>query len=162
MKSLFLVGILPALENSAIAETIRQSSWFYPILEIVHIVGIVLLVGPALMFDLRLLGFSKKIPVPDLAGYLLPWSRSALWLVIPSGVLLFITNATSLSGDPTFWIKIFLLLSAGLNATTFHRFTSKKFEKPGLNRLPAGAKAAALLSITIWLAVIACGRLLAY
>ncbi len=44
------------LENTSLAIYIRQSLWLYPGLETVHIIGIVLLVGPAFMFDLRLLG----------------------------------------------------------------------------------------------------------
>lgn len=47
------------LEDTSWAVAIRQSIWLYPALEILHITGIVLLVGPAFMFDLRLLGFSK-------------------------------------------------------------------------------------------------------
>ena len=44
------------LETSALAEAMRQWTWLYPGVEIVHIVGFVVLVGAAIMFDLRLLG----------------------------------------------------------------------------------------------------------
>ena len=60
------------LEDSSLAVAIRQSAWMYPALEIVHIIGIVLLVGPALMFDLRLLGFGKHISIDVLAKFLFP------------------------------------------------------------------------------------------
>ena len=155
--------MLQWLEDTSWAVTIRQSAWLYPGLEIVHIAGIVLLVGPAFMFDLRLLGFSKHLPVSGLAHHLLPWSRRGLLLVVPSGILLFTTNAVTLGKDPVFWAKMVLLLTAGLNAFIFHRFTSRSLVAGNENtNLPAGAKAAALFSILVWLAVIACGRLLAY
>ncbi len=79
------------MENTTWATGIRQSMWLYPALEIVHIVGIVVLVGAAFMFDLRLLGFSKRLPLPRLASYLLPWSARGLLLIVPSGILLFST-----------------------------------------------------------------------
>jgi hypothetical protein len=137
--------------------------WLYPALEIVHIVGIVLLVGPAFMFDLRLLGLAKKIPVAALADYLLPWSRRALILVIPSGLFLFATNAATLAYDAVFWLKMILLIAAGFNALVFHRLTFPVGPAPGENmQLPTAARAAAIASILLWLSIITCGRLLAY
>ena len=149
-------------EDGSLAVAIRQSAWLYPVLEIVHIAGIVLLVGPALMFDLRLLGAAKKLPVILLAGYLLSWSRRGLLLVIPSGLLLFITNATTLAYDPVFWLKMILLILAGLNALLFHRFTLHLIASSYESTLNKNAKAAAIASILLWLSIIACGRLLAY
>lgn len=151
------------LEDSSCAGAIRQSIWLYPGLEIVHITGIVLLVGPAIMFDLRLLGFSKNLSVSVLAKHLLSWSVRGLLLVVPSGIMLFITNAATLGKDPTFWLKMILLAIAGLNALVVHRFTFRSASAWKENTAaPPGAKAAAIVSIITWIAIIACGRLLAY
>lgn len=151
------------LEQSPWAVTIRKSLWWYPGLEIVHLTGIALVVGAAVMFDLRLLGFSRHLPLEGLARHLLSWSKRGLLLVIPSGLLLFSTNATSLGYDPVFWLKMGLLLAAGGNALVFHFFTWKpagpQQEAEGFSWK---AKAAALFSILVWIAIIACGRLLAY
>jgi hypothetical protein len=149
-------------ENSSWSVAIRQSIWLYPMLEIVHIAGIALLVGPAIMFDLRLLGFSKDIPVSSLARHLLPWSRRGLLLIVPSGLLLFITNAVTLWYDPLFQFKILLLIVAGLNALIFHHFTFRSVIAFDHTTLPSAAKVTAAISILVWLAIIACGRLLAY
>lgn len=154
--------MLQWLENSLPAVAISQSLWLYPILEIVHIIGIALLVGPAIMFDLRLLGFSKDLPVSSLARHVLPWSRRGLLLIVLSGLLLFITNAVALWYDPVFLIKILLLIVAGLNAIVFHRFTFRSATPFDDSILPTAAKVAAGISIIVWLAIIACGRLLAY
>ena len=151
------------LENTAWAVSIRQSPWLYPWLEIVHIAGITLVAGAAMLFDLRLLGFSRRVPVSSLAGYLLPWSRRGLLLVVPSGVLLFLTNAGSIGTDPVFGLKMLLLACAAGNALAFHRFTwqpAAAWQQHGA--VPLKAKAAALVSVAAWLAIIACGRLLAY
>jgi hypothetical protein len=163
MSTPFVTHWMQWLENTALSVTIRQSLWLYPGLEIIHITGITLLAGAAFMFDLRLLGFSNSLPVTGLASHLLPWSRRGLALVIPSGVLLFITNALALSTDPTFWVKMVLLFLAGINVAFFHKVT---FRSPDAwndkATTPTAARLAALASIVLWITIIACGRLLAY
>src|SRR5689334_5303130 len=93
------------LEDSSWSSAIRQSTWLYPAIEIVHIIGIVLLVGPAFLFDLRILGYSKNIPVSAIEKHLLNWALRALILVAPSGFLLFITNAVALAHNSFFHTK---------------------------------------------------------
>ncbi|MCF0048624.1 hypothetical protein MUK70_01770 [Dyadobacter chenwenxiniae] len=156
-----MLELLDWLEKTAWAVEIRQSLWLYPALEIVHILGIVMLVGPAFMFDLRLLGFSKNIPFASLAAHLLPWSRRSLLLIIPSGALLFITNANALGVDPTFWTKMSLIGVAAINVFVFHRFIFTSNLNPD-GDLPFQARISGCVSIVVWIAVIACGRLLAY
>jgi hypothetical protein len=154
---------LNGLESSLWAVSIRQSLWLYPALEIIHILGIVMLVGPAFLFDLRLLGFSKNLPVTALSRHLLPWSRRGLLLIIPSGILLFITNAKTLGVDPVFWLKMLLLLVAALNVFVFHKFVFNPVDGPQLpGELPLFSKITAVISILVWISVITCGRLLAY
>ncbi|WP_128544593.1 DUF6644 family protein [Larkinella soli] len=150
------------LEKTAWAVAIRQSDWLYPWLEIIHILGIVLLVGTALLFDLRLLGYARPLPVTGLARYLLPWSRRGLALVIPTGLLLFTTNAVELGRNPTFWLKMSLLVIAGLNVAVFHRRTFRSVSAWPDHPTPLAARLAAVCSILVWVALIACGRLLAY
>jgi hypothetical protein len=153
------------LENTVLASSIRQSLWLYPALEIVHIVGIVILVGGAFLFDLRLLGFARNLPLTALSRHLLPWSQRGLILIIPSGILLFMTNSKTLSIDPTFWLKMILLLLAAINVLVFHRLLFKPLhhpENPHNKELSPAAKISALISISLWVAIIACGRLLAY
>lgn len=158
----FISQSLSWLENSSWAVSIRQSLWLYPALEIVHIIGIVILVGAAFMFDLRLLGFSRNLPIVLLASHLLPWSRRGLWLIVPSGILLFITNAQTLGADPTFWLKMTLLILAAINVLVFHRFIFPSHSDSQVPKDPSLVKISAIISIVVWLAIIACGRLLAY
>jgi hypothetical protein len=151
------------LENSNLAVYIRESLYFYPIIEIIHIIGFVFLVGTAVMFDFRLLGLSKNISVKSLSKHLLPWSRGSLFLIIPSGILLFITNAKSLSEDPVFLVKLSCIALAGANTLIFHQtiFKSASLWDQDCNA-PKEAKFIAIASIFLWLTVISCGRLLAY
>ncbi len=152
------------LEDTSLAAFIRQSMWLYPILEIIHIIGITVLVGAALMFDLSLLGSAKQLRLSGLAQHLLPWSQRGLVLILPSGILLFITNSKTLGVDPTFWLKMILLLIAAINVLVFHRLIFRKgnFSNPDIDPVPVSAKISAVISIAVWLGIIACGRLLAY
>ena len=142
------------IEASLLAEAIRQSAWLYPFIEIIHILGIVLVAGSAILFDIQLLSQKNRKPFIE-NRYLLSWSKRGLILAIPSGILLFTTNAIALSRDPIFGLKLLLLLLALINAWIFHIRVD----------LPAKRTAAryhAIISIILWISIISCGRLLAY
>lgn len=150
------------LEHSYLAVSIRQSPLLFPAIEIVHIIGFIFLVGSAFLFDLRLLGFAKKLPVKAVADYVLPWSRRSLVLVVPSGLLLFIAQAKALSTNGVFGLKLILILLAFSNAGIFHRFTFGSVSNWRAGETPMAAKAAAVISLALWVSVITCGRLIAY
>jgi len=149
------------LEHSSLAVYIRQSPLLFPAIEIVHIAGFIVLVGSAFLFDLRLLGVAKKLPVKDVADYVLPWSRRSLIIVVPSGLLLFISQAEALSTNGVFGLKLILIFLAFTNAGIFHRFTFRSVSNWSTSTPPA-ATAAAIISLVLWTSVITCGRLIAY
>jgi hypothetical protein len=151
------------LETSAIAAAMRQQLWLYPIVEIIHILGFIVLVGAAAMFDVRLLGWSRQLSVGAMARHLLPCARWALLVVAPSGALLFSAHATELAVNPAFRVKIVLIVAAGLNAVLFHRGAFKSVQAWDQDvAAPTSAKLAAVLSLVLWAGVLTCGRLLAY
>lgn len=156
-------GWLVWLETSALAIAMRQWRWLYPIVEIAHIVGFVVLVGAAAMFDFRLLGASRRLPVASMAQHLLPWARMSLVLVVPSGLMMFTAHATELAENPAFRLKLILIAVALVNAAIFHKGT---FTSVGTwnqdAKTPTAAKFAAAFSLVLWTGVITCGRLLAY
>jgi hypothetical protein len=152
--------MLDVLENSTLAEYIRNSGLLYPAIEIIHILGFTILVGAAFMFDLKLLGFSKKVQVNDLAKHLLPWSQGSFFVVLPSGFLLFMASATDLSRNPVFIIKLILICAALTNAGVYHLYSKKLIKDKQIRSLLP--KINALVSILLWIGVISCGRLLAY
>jgi hypothetical protein len=150
------------LEYTGLAVSIRRSPWLFPAIEIVHIIGFIFLVGSAFLFDLRLLGVAHTLSIKEVANYVLPWARRSLLLVVPSGLLLFISQAKALSTNGVFGLKLILILIALTNAGIFHRFTFRSVSHWPASGTPASAKAAALISLVIWTAVISCGRLIAY
>jgi hypothetical protein len=151
------------LERTPFAAAMRESLWLYPAVETAHIVGFVVLVGAAAMFDLRLLGVSRRLPVDETARHLLPWSRASLLLVVPTGLLLFASDASATWANPAFRLKMILLGCAGANALFFHRSTFRTVAAWNRDRpTPARAKGAAVASLLLWTGVISCGRLIAY
>jgi len=151
------------LESTALAVAMRQWLWFYPIVEILHITGLVVLVGAAAMFDLRLLGISRRLPVADMARHLLPWARTGFALVVPTGLMMFIAHANEMATNPAFQLKLTLVALAVTNATIFHRWPLRSVARWNVDaQSPPAARMAAVLSLTLWIGVIACGRLLAY
>ena len=151
------------LEATAAATAMRQSLWLYPIVEILHIIGFVVLVGSAAMFDLRLLGLSRQLPVTGMESHLLTWARASVFLIVPTGGLMFIAHANEFAGNPAFRLKLFFLVLAALNAALFHLRPFKQVAGWDQGtRAPLAARVAACLSLVLWTGVIACGRLLAY
>ena len=151
------------LEGTALAVAMRHWAWLYPITEIAHIVGFAVLVGAAIMFDLRLLGVSSQLPVIGMARHLLPWARASLVLVIPSGLMMFTAHADEFAGNPVFRLKLALIATAGLNAAVFHQWSFGSVARWDREvGAPWPAKVSAVLSLVLWPSVISCGRLLAY
>lgn len=154
---------LAAIERLPLAVAMRQELWLYPVVEIVHIIGFVTLVGSVIVLDLRLLGMTRVLPVRTLARHVLPWSFGALLLIVPSGLLMFIAHAGDLVGNTAFVLKMSLLFCAATNAALFHAgvFRNAAAWDVGV-AVPGAAKLHAAASLLIWTGVLACGRLLAY
>ncbi len=156
----------PALgwvEQTALATAMRQELWLYPAVEILHIWGFVVLVGSVAMLDLRLLGLSRQVSVRQLARHLLPWTWGALLIIVPTGLMMFITHAGEFISNRAFVLKLVLIFAAGINAAAFQLgpYRSVQAWDSGLPT-PVAARLHAALSLLIWMGVIACGRLLAY
>jgi hypothetical protein len=151
------------LELSGLGEVMRKSAWMYPIVEIVHILGFVILVGAALMFDLRVLGLGRGLAVTALARHLLRWSWAGLVLVLPAGLMMFTAHATEFATNPAFLLKLGLIAAAGANVVFFHMLPYRSVSAWDTGGdAPGAARASAALSIVIWIAVVSCGRLIAY
>mgnify|MGYP001020635140 CR=1 FL=1 len=129
--------------------------WAYPALEVVHIVGIALLLGNLVALELRVWGAATALPVPALARLCLGLSLAGFGLVLASGLLMFSSQPGELLANRAFVVKIGLLMLGGINAALFHA-------RGGLQRLDGLARAQTVMSLGLWLAVIICGRWIAY
>ena len=134
---------------------LTASVWAYPALEVVHIFGIALLVGNLVLLEVRVFGRGSMLDVRALASLSLAISGIGFLLAAASGSLMFATQAAELLTNRVFTLKMILLILAGCNAAWFHGRAS-------LDKLDAVARWQMVLSTLIWLAVITCGRWIAY
>lgn len=152
-----------AVEASGVGRWMRESLWAFPIVETIHIVGFALLVGSIVILDLRLAGLARRIPITRLASFVVPWAVAGFLVALPAGLLMFTAHTADYLGNPVFMLKMGLILAAGANAAWLHTgplalAASFDVDRPS----PPAVRFAAIASIAIWIAVIACGRLLAY
>jgi len=152
------------LEQTTVGTSIRESLWLFPIVETVHIFGIILLVGATSILDLRLMGLTfRDESVSKLAGRFLPWAWAGFVIQVVTGLLLFSSEATKMYGNIGFDIKMLLILVAGMNAFVFHEISYRSVGKWDNDPVaPLGARAAGLLSILLWFGIVAAGRWIAY
>lgn len=151
------------IEATAAAAFIKDSVWAYPALETIHIIGLGLIFGGILAFDLRVLGLNKSIPVSRLGQHLLPLVWLGFFMNAASGALLFASDAVDFSTNLALQTKLFLILLAGINAAVFRRRIQPSFGEWDADRAaPNIARASAGLSITLWIAIVIAGRMIAY
>ncbi|MCS6854719.1 MAG: hypothetical protein NZ523_08210 [Elioraea sp.] len=149
-------GWAVALETSAFGRFAREDPLLYPLASVLHVLGVGLLVGAILAFDLRVLGFGRAIPLGAAAGLLLPLARLGFLLLLVSGPVLLAADATALAANPAAWAKAGLIMLALTNVAVFHRLVASRGEPRSLLRLSA------VVSALAWLGAAACGRAIAY
>jgi hypothetical protein len=144
---------------------IRESTWTYPVIESVHVLGLCLFLGFALIWDMRLLNKAfRRVPVSDIQARVMPWVNVGFIIMVISGSLLFYEEPVRFYGNIFFRLKIVALLLAGLNALIFHFFTSGKrlVEWDSSPISPRSAKVAGYVSIFLWVCIVVFGRFIAY
>ena len=156
-------SLMVAMESNALATWLRSSAWGYPAVETLHILGLALLFGTAVAFDLRLLGVPSSLPVDGVARFLLPLARIGFALAVVSGLVLFMMQARTFGVMPLFFVKMATVAIAVTNTMIFHRgiFTSVR-RWSDASRTPRRARIAAVVSLVCWTLALVCGRFLAY
>ena len=132
---------------SASGATAWAGGAIYPAANVVHVLGLVLLVGSIGITDLRLLGAWPALPVEALERALTPLAMTGLVLLVGSGSILFAADADALAGSPVFRWKLLIIALALANALLFRRL-----RQPAL----------AAVSLVAWLSVAVLGRMIAY
>ncbi|MEQ1577477.1 MAG: DUF6644 family protein [Hyphomicrobium sp.] len=161
-----LEDLLNAVDQSAVSVAVRESLYIYPALETMHAIGLGLLFGSILAFDLRVLGVHKALPMQLLGRHLLPWVWVGFGINAASGLLMFASDAVKFSSNFALQAKFMLLVLAGTNALIFEkRLHPVRTGGPSADKgksSPGSAKLSAALSIVLWLAIITAGRMIAF
>jgi hypothetical protein len=161
---LSLYSFCESLQSIGFLTDIRESALVYPIILATHLVGIALFGGMVLMTDLRLLGVGMRhATVAEVVNGLRIPKRIGLLLILTCGLLLFGSEALKYYPNPYFWVKMSLLIAATLHYFVFRGSIYNNPEELDKSPVvPSRVKAAAVLSIIIWMSIPICGRLIAY
>jgi hypothetical protein len=166
--------LLAWLEQTEFSTWLRESDWGYPVLLCVHAVGMGIVVGISWMYAARILGYAKQFP---LAGFDRLFTLAWLGFVmnVASGVLLFIGEPRRLFVTPAFWVKMILIVFAGVSLWALAKALYGATDQFGADGLPGpdgaladgavvttNAKIAAIFSIAFWLGAITAGRIIGY
>ena len=157
------------LEWPSVAAFIMKYTWAWPLGETFHFFGIILLIGGVGLFDMRLLGVAKGLPVAAVKR-LLPWGVTGFIFCAVTG-LMFVTGVRAnvpmspydvIRTNPWLQLKLAFIGFAGMNLLLFYltgmdRAVSKL--GPGADA-PTLAKAIAFASLFFWLGVVYFGRLI--
>lgn len=158
-----VVSLLPVyrwFEHSAMGVAVRGSAYAFPVVECVHLLGMVCVLGPILVVDLRLLGLGlRKQAVARVASALAPVMWAGLGTMIASGILLFSSEAIRCYANVAFSYKmVFLLLALILHLTGYRWLTRREDARIG----PISGRLVACLSLASWFGVAICGRMIAF
>lgn len=129
--------------------------WAYPMLEVVHLIGVALILGNLVLLELRVFGWASALPVEPLARLSLGLVGAGFGLAVVTGLLMFGTQPGELLANRVFTAKMALIMLTGCNAGWFHARRSLQLQD-------TTARVSLLLSTLIWILVITCGRWIAY
>jgi hypothetical protein len=108
-----LVHLFIWLEKTRIAVLIQESTYLFPLIEVVHLLGLTLLLGSILLVDLKLLGAPiQRQSLRRLAAQINPFASLGLAIMVLTGVPLLASEATKCYQNPAFWWKMQFLAAA--------------------------------------------------
>jgi hypothetical protein len=156
------------LQLAFVEDLIGTYRWFWSLNEVLHFLGLTLLVGIVTIYDIRLMGVAKRIPVAPLRQ-LLPWALFGFVLCVFSG-LVFITGLwanvqlhplEALAIDYFLQLKLAFIAFAGLNLLFLYKSgMARATDNLGAGEeAPVLARIIAATSLFLWIGVIYWGRL---
>ncbi len=147
-------------EHTALGTVIRESIWMFPVVEAMHLLGLALIGGAVLIVDLRLFGWGlRRLPVAQIAQDAHPWLVGSTVVMLVTGVLLFLSEATKCYFNAAFWAKMAFLLAALVYTFTIRRRVAMADEaRIGMTR----NRVVAAVSVLLWAGVGIGGRAIGF
>ena len=144
--------------------SLRESALAYPVIMSLHLSSIAVFGGLILLTDLRLLGLAMpSMTLSEIVAQTRIWKRIGFVVMVTCGILLAGAKLDKYYDNPYFQLKLLFLLLVGVHALVFHRSVYGKPQE--LDRapvIPPIAKAAACLSLVLWIGILSFGRWIAY
>lgn len=151
-----MLELLQAIQASAYAAYIRESSLLYPFANVAHVVAVMVFFAAVAAMDLRLMRVIRGTPAPLVIARLRPVAIGALVVIAATGALLFAPEAVSIGRNWAFLLKLAAIALALVNIAVNDWALHRSGEKSQTVQLTAG------LSLILWLSVASLGRLIAY
>ena len=141
-------------EQTATSVVIKESTWLFPAVLVVHLIGLAWIGATVLSIDLRLIGAGPRgRSARDLWRDLRPWRWGGLALTLASGWLLFASEALRCFDNPLFRAKLVFLAAALLVAGTVRRRVLLSTDATR-----ARERAVGLTSLALWFGAALMGR----
>lgn len=157
-----LDAIVQSIRATSASNWVNSTTWIWPLAETIHFIGLSLLIGIVGFFDLRLMGFFRRIPV-SAARDLMPFAVFGFVLNLITGIIFWVGLPEQYAHNRMWWWKVAFMVVAGLNALAFETSVAKQVVRLGEgDDTPAAAKLVGALSLFSWLAVLYCGRMLPF
>jgi hypothetical protein len=147
--------------HTRVSTVIRESTWAVMAMEAVHLIGLTLLSGPAIIVGLGALrpGGLRGLSISTLSAALLPISRIGLVLMAVSGLFIALSMPFKYYENEAFRWKMVLLILAV--ATTAGLGALSRLDSPTLSQRRR-QRGLALLALVLWLGVGFSGRLIGF
>ena len=140
----------------------RTSTWAWPTFESLHFIGMSLLIGTIGVFDLRLLGFARAVPVGALHR-LIPLGIFGFLLNMSTGICFICATPDQYLFNAAFRWKVLFIMAAGLNILFFYTSVFRRLEAMSENTPPPlAARIVGGVSLGAWIGVMSAGRLLTF
>ena len=150
------------LRATSASDWINSSRWLWPLCESLHFMGLSLLIGITGFFDLRLMGFFRRVSIAA-ARNLMPFALAGFAINLATGVVFLIGLPEQYVNNRVWWFKVGFLVLAGLNAAVYEtRLSAKVLALDPHADTPRAVKLIGLVSLVSWFAVLYCGRMLAF
>jgi hypothetical protein len=150
------------LEATALSRYLNTFVWLWPTAEVMHFIGLALLIGGAGMLDLRLLGAFRGVPIQSIRDFM-PWAIGGFVVNLITGVTFIVMAPQMYLSSGIWWAKVSFLALAGLNAFFFETRLSATALALGPDEdTPLAFKLVGGCSLFSWFAVLYCGRMLPY
>jgi hypothetical protein len=143
---------------------LHESRYVFLIVLTVHVLTLCLLVGTAVIVDLRLLGLTlQRVAASEVLRRLLPWTAAGFLVMIASGALLFYAAPVLRYQNLFFRLKMATLVLIVANAWIFHRTVHRRVKDWDRDPVPPrGARLAGGVSLALWAIMITLGRMIPY
>lgn len=150
------------LKGTYLSQQMITQPWLWPIAETFHFIGLTLVIGIAGLFDLRLMGLTRRVSVQaamDMRG----WAAAGVAISLVTGVMFFVGAPDQYLANPAFWGKLFFLAVAMINIAFFETRLGRKMLTigPGDNT-PLSFKITGAVSMGSWFLVLYFGRMLPF